>query len=248
MKQFLTIIYWCAAIFLAALVLRSLEYSLGQAMLIALMFLPGALALAFFLPQVKEEGWRKLLNSAYICLGVLVGEILLIITIHRILGKFEEGFTFMFKVSPMLVNPVFIAAMLTLMALGEYFLERYLSTRDDGCLKPVIFTSGYKKVTLPREELLYIESRDSEVWLHASGGRIFKNRMPISQWENLLRDGFVRIHRSFLVNDEEVESWGSETVVVDGTELPVSRKYKENVLGHKGAAKVPAREMASRRS
>jgi DNA-binding LytR/AlgR family response regulator len=42
-------------------------------------------------------------------------------------------------------------------------------------------------------------------------------------------DGFLRIHRAFLVNRAEAVLASAESVMVDGKELPVSRKYKDSV-------------------
>jgi DNA-binding LytR/AlgR family response regulator len=47
--------------------------------------------------------------------------------------------------------------------------------------------------------------------------------------EQLPEDRFLRIHRSYLVNVAQSALGGQDTVTVNGTSLPVSRKYKENV-------------------
>nr|MCR5243175.1 LytTR family transcriptional regulator DNA-binding domain-containing protein [Bacteroidales bacterium] len=50
----------------------------------------------------------------------------------------------------------------------------------------------------------------------------------ISQWENILGEQFLRIHRAFLVNIAETRPCSPETVIAGNKELPVSRKYKES--------------------
>ena len=42
-------------------------------------------------------------------------------------------------------------------------------------------------------------------------------------------NGFLRIHRSFLVNVALSSLGAQDTVTVGEVQLPVSRKYKENV-------------------
>ena len=100
-----------------------------------------------------------------------------------------------------------------------------------------------------KEDILYIESRDSEVLVFARDGRIYRNFTGITQWENLLGDGFLRIHRAFLVNISAVTLTSPDAITVataspdtvtvaDSSssrqypivkELPVSRKYKDTV-------------------
>ena len=47
---------------------------------------------------------------------------------------------------------------------------------------------------------------------------------------NLLGEGFLRIHRSYLVNAASAKLVSADTVSVGETKLPVSRKYKESVI------------------
>ena len=100
---------------------------------------------------------------------------------------------------------------------------RFPSTR------PITFNSEHRKISLKKEDILYVESRDSEVWIMARDGQAYRNRNGITQWENLLGDGFLRIHRSFLVNVALASLGAQDTITVGDVQLPVSRKYKENV-------------------
>ena len=87
-----------------------------------------------------------------------------------------------------------------------------------------------KKVTLDISEILYVESRDTEVWVYATDGRRFRNKTGITQWENLLGDDFIRVHRSYVVKKNAIASVANESVnLQDGTLIPVSRKYKDSV-------------------
>ena len=63
----------------------------------------------------------------------------------------------------------------------------------------------------------------------ARDGQAYRNRNGITQWENLLGDGFLRIHRAFLVNVAESVLSSTDTVEITGKVLPVSRKYKDSV-------------------
>ena len=82
---------------------------------------------------------------------------------------------------------------------------------------------------MKKEDILYVESHDSEVWIITRDGRQYRNRNGITQWENLLGPGFLRIHRSYLVNIASVSLSSQETIRIGKTELPVSRKYRDNV-------------------
>ncbi len=65
--------------------------------------------------------------------------------------------------------------------------------------------------------------------VNATEGRRFRNKTGIGQWEDLLGDNFLRIHRSYLVNANYATLISPDTVTIGTAELPVSRKYKEEV-------------------
>ena len=232
MKKVLLIVgYWIAAMLVTALLLVSLNYDLGQAILLSMTFLPSALALAFFLPKVDKSQSRKnrILDTIYIILGVMALAFFFIFLCQALFFFTfnDDGFR-VWDLPSMLRNPIFIAAILALLAYGHYLLVTWLEKRYPSS-KPITFNSDYRKVSLKKEDILYIESRDSEVWIVARDGQTYRNRNGITQWENLLGAGFLRIHRAFLVNLNEATLSSPETVTVADHELPVSRKYKDSV-------------------
>ena len=232
MKKILIIIaYWLVAIVLTTLLLVSLDYDLAEAGVMSLTFLPAALALSFFLPKVDRTKNRRdrILDSIFIILGVMAMTFQLIFSIQLVF-IFLHGYDIMaaWPIPAMLRNPVFVAGILAVLAYGHYRLVQWLNARFPST-KPITFFSGYRKVSLYRDDILYIESRDSEVWVVAKDGQSYRNRNGISQWENLLGEGFLRIHRAFLVNVSHATLSTPDTVLVDGKELPVSRKNKETV-------------------
>ena len=228
-KVLIMIAYWIAAMLVTAQILVSLDYDLRQATMMSLAFLPSALALSFFLPKVDRTLGRKerIQDTVFIVLGVMSMAFLFLFLLQVILFSNHSHERF-WDFPAMLRNPFFIAAILALLAYGHYLLVTWLEKRFPST-RPITFNSEHRKISLKKEDILYVESRDSEVWIMARGGQTYRNRNGITQWENLLGDGFLRIHRAFLVNRAEAVLATTESVMVDGKELPVSRKYKESV-------------------
>lgn len=232
MKKVIVIVaYWLAAIFLTAILLTSLDYDLWQAVLMSLSFLPAAMALAFFLPKAEQSKNKKkrLADTICIILGVMMMTFLLIYLWQFIFISFfyEDDYS-KWTLPAMLGNPVFVAAILAILAYGNYMLVNWLD-RKYPTDSPVTFISDYKKVSLKRADILYVESRDSEVWIYARDGQSYRNKTGISQWENLLGPGFLRVHRAFLVNIADATLTASDVITIAGQSIPVSRKYKDAV-------------------
>ena len=230
-KSIIIVTYWLAAIILTALLLTSLDYHLWQAVLMSLSFLPAAMALSFFLPKVERnsQGKRRILDTIYIVLGVVLMTFFMIYLWQWLFISFDglEGWK-VWSIPAMLGNPVFVAAILAILAYGNYLLVQWLEKKYPTD-RPITFTSDYKKVSLKKEDILYIESRDSEVLIVTRDGGQYRNRTGISQWENLLGPGFLRIHRSFLVNVADASLTSPDIVSIGSQSIPVSRKYKDSV-------------------
>ena len=230
MKRLLVISYWVLSILLVAIVLTSLGYRFMEAVFIGTMFLPGALAAKYFFPKVDFRNRKTgIKDTVFIVLGILVAELFLFLITHYYILHYRENVADWMALPEILMNPVFIAVILTVLAAGSYFFERWLDRIRPTKPVPITFTSDRKPVTLPLEEILYVESNDDATTVVATNDRRFRNITPISQWEAILKPHFLRIHRSYLVNKDAISRVDGDLLYVDDIELPVSRKYKEAV-------------------
>ena len=230
MKRLLVISYWIVSILLVAILLSSLGYRFVEALFIGTMFLPGALAAKYFFPKVDFKNRRAgVKNTIYIVLGILVAEIFLFLITHYYVMIYRKNVTDPLVFPEILTNPVFIAIILTALAAGSYFFEVWLDRKRPTSPAPITFTSDRKPITLPIEEILYVESNDDATTVVAKGDRRFKNITPISQWEAILKPHFIRIHRSYLVNKAAITRVDVDLLYVNDIELPISRKYKDAV-------------------
>lgn len=225
------IAYWAAALIIVAMILLSLDYSFAEALFMSSLFLPGVIAAKFFLAQVrKDASSNSAMNAVYIFGAIAVMEFLLIVCGHRLLEYIEKQNPLYLGigVADILVNPIFVAVIIFLILAGEHMiLQKY---KDVNEVRTVSFTSDRHKIILNRNEIVYIESNDSEVWVYATEQRRFRNKTGITQWENLLGEDFIRVHRSFIVRKEAIQETLSDSLILaDGTSIPVSRKYREAV-------------------
>ena len=225
----LTVSYWTASVLIIALTLMSLDYCFSDALFVSMSFVPGCLVLRILLPHVSfSEMKRGIINFIFVATAVVLTDMLLVIWCHIMMNglmvSFYDGFP------TILVNPAFISIIMLVLTGGDYVLSRFLKSHFQDESHPVTFTSDYKKVTLDVSEIIYIESRDTEVWIFATDDRKFRNKTGITQWENLLGEDFVRVHRSYVVKKSVIASVESESIRLQGgMEIPVSRKYREFV-------------------
>lgn len=220
----ITFSYWMLAVIIIAIILLSLGYPFALGLLMGSLFLPGTFIVKYLLPKaLKEKGRRRILSSVFLFSGVAVLEFLLIVSVHIWISDHPYP-----SIAGVLVNPMFMAVVITLLCLGDCYLSGYLSAAlpQD---KTVTFISDRHKVSLLPSEIIYVESNDREVSVVATEGRVFRNKTGISQWESILGDDFIRIHRSYIVNRDTITSIDKEYVWMGETQLPISRKYYKSV-------------------
>ena len=240
MRIWITILYWTLSMLIAALVVMSAGYSFQESLFMGSMFLPGAIAAKYLLPKVsfkkRSEGIQGVI---YIVLAILVFELLLIIVANNVIQnqrhilevgrRYNYNDAYEMPLPGMILNPFFISIITSVLAIGGSLIDRWLTIKHPELETPITFCSERKKVTLLPSEIVYIESCDTEVLIHAADGRVMRNRTGISQWEALLGESFIRIHRAFLVNSKFIESRSSDSVKIGETTLPISRKYQSKL-------------------
>ena len=220
----ITFSYWMLAVIIIAIILISLGYPFALGLLMGSLFLPGTFIVKYLLPKaLKEKGRRRILSSVFLFSGVAVLEFLLIVSVHIWISDHPYP-----SIAGVLINPMFMAVVITLLCLGDWYLSGYLSAAlpQD---RTVTFISDRHKVSLLPSEIIYVESNDREVSVVATEGRVFRNKTGISQWESILGDDFIRIHRSYIVNRASITSIDKEYVWMGETQLPISRKYYRSV-------------------
>ena len=209
---------------LVASILVSMNYTIMQALMLASMFLPVLLAMKYFLPQVKwERTHKEITGIVCLFLSFLVLEYLLLMCCHTWIKSYMD------EMPSVLLNPIFLTLLLAVLFVTDTAIGKQLDKRFGKTPSCITFYSDRKSVTLQTEQILYVESNDAETWVHTLDGERYRNKTTISQWEQILEDGFLRTHRSFMVNINHVTKAESDAIMLGDITIPVSRKYKEVV-------------------
>ena len=230
-RTVLIVSYWSVALFLFAIVLSSTGYTFADALFLASSLLPVAVLFRYLLAQVRfASRWQGMRDVCFLTLFILTMAFLAVHLAHTlIMALRRQLFSSELGVSPILLNPVFLLAMLLLIIIGDYFVGRMIEQCLPETDEAITFTSDRQPVSLQRQDILYVESRDTETWIYTTEGRRYRNKRPISAWANLLGRDFIRIHRSYLVRTSACQGREGENIIIGDIRLPVSRKYKTEV-------------------
>ncbi len=117
----------------------------------------------------------------------------------------------------------------------EYFRgeekQRELEREKEKLTKGYLVVRSERKNSNVRyDNIEYVESLGNYVRIITSSGEPILTKEKISTLKERLPDSFLRIHRSIIVNRDKIQSFNRELITVNEMELPLSRKYKEEVI------------------
>jgi DNA-binding LytR/AlgR family response regulator len=79
-------------------------------------------------------------------------------------------------------------------------------------------------------DILYIEGLSEYVQIYTDKKKIITKTSLTNLEKKLPNDGFLRIHKSFIVSMSRIEAFTAHTIEVPGKQLPIGRSYKNLVL------------------
>ncbi|MBW1297813.1 LytR/AlgR family response regulator transcription factor [Aquimarina litoralis] len=89
--------------------------------------------------------------------------------------------------------------------------------------------SNKKFIKIKFEEILYVESMKDYVRVHLQDSTIM-TKDSITNFELKLPNGFLRIHRSFIVNTTKITAFTKVDVEIGDKEIPIGASYKDQVI------------------
>ncbi len=111
---------------------------------------------------------------------------------------------------------------------GEY--RRYIS-RTEPAANPYIFIkSEYQVIKINYDDIRYMESLDDYVKIYTTNSRPMLTLMTLKAiTEKLPEDRFARIHRSYIISLDKIESVRNKRIKIGEIELPIGNSYSESI-------------------
>jgi len=96
----------------------------------------------------------------------------------------------------------------------------------------LFFNVNKKHVKIYLDDILYIESLREYVKITTRDKAIL-TKIQLGEIEEMLAtNNFLRVHRSFIVSKNKIESFSPSEIEINGTQIPVGRNYKELVMAN----------------
>lgn len=104
---------------------------------------------------------------------------------------------------------------------------------EDNGEKEIVFVleSEHYGAIIPSHFVFFFEAKEQRVYVHTEYME-YSSDMTLKELEGVALKGFVRCHRSFMVNMEYVESFDENSkklIMKEGSQVPVSKTYEDRV-------------------
>lgn len=107
-------------------------------------------------------------------------------------------------------------------------MDKFRGTRNENF---ILVKDGYHTIKLFLFDILYVKSDNNYIEIYTKE-RKFVERLSLENFcENIGSTDFLRVHRSYLINLNYATELKTQSVVVHGIEIPVSRKYQNELRG-----------------
>ena len=105
--------------------------------------------------------------------------------------------------------------------------EIFLQVNDD-----IFIKQNYQFVKFSLSEILYLEADNIYTNINTTNKKYVIRQSIGNVHERLPVKNLIRVHRSFVVNINKIDSFNEHEVVVQGHAIPISRTYKDEFMKH----------------
>lgn len=110
---------------------------------------------------------------------------------------------------------------------NDFAFQTTDSTTDNYC---IYVRAERKMVKILLNDILYIEGLNDYVKIITSVRTIITKNLLSSLEETLPKEIFIRIHRSYIVAINKIDSYNAERVEIAKKEIPIGRLFKHDVI------------------
>ncbi|MBA3286117.1 MAG: response regulator transcription factor [Nitrosopumilus sp.] len=102
----------------------------------------------------------------------------------------------------------------------------------------IVIKSGIKHCKIYLNDILFVESIKDYIKIHTSDGECIVSKYKIGDFEQDLGDKpFLRVHRSFIINQEKITAFTINDIEMGSVQIPVGSSYKEKVVTYLNSIK-----------
>lgn len=165
--------------------------------------------------------------TGYLVLVLIAGVIQRVLTyyFHEL---FFEGEYALFSMTMLVRSVVLVnSTVMLLSALKVYKLwmeEKRTANRP--IEEPLEIRSDKRFYKVLPSDILYLEGLGNYITIYLKNGKSLISYLTLKEAESMLNPNFKRIHKSFVINTQEIDSYNNENVEISGRIIPIGKSYE----------------------
>lgn len=116
-----------------------------------------------------------------------------------------------------------------ILAAVELLSPKVATTNESKESTTICVEDGSFKTVLPIQEIDYIQSIGDELHIYSNGILYVQESSIKNILKDLPEEYFLKTHKAFIVNKEKVWKVKSESLLVNGSVIPISKKYIDKI-------------------
>lgn len=241
MNRYFDIIFWLAVSVILVIVFGKSAGSYINAFYFVSFFIPIIIASSWLINSVLVPAYllkkRYLTFLLYLFYTFIISidlVFILILSACLLLAYYDYDniWTIMtnFRIMPLITYLIVLISAFVSMVRQYLRLQSLTGSVSEGQEEYITVRSERKNRRIECGSILYLESMADYVRIFLDGGDRVITRTNISHLDTMLGNKYLRIHRSYIVNINKIESYTRDRIIISGKELPVSRTYKDRVM------------------
>ncbi|XOV80849.1 MAG: LytR/AlgR family response regulator transcription factor [Aestuariibacter sp.] len=188
------------------------------------------------IPEYLAERRYRVFISCYA--GIILVAAMLQMTIghffyERLLLASQNSFQFSF--SAVLRNAVLVNSTVLLLGTLKVFqlyikLREQLQKQYENPAETITVKSERRMHCLKLADILFVEGLGNYVTYHLTNGQKYVVYNSIKQTQDLLPDSFLRVHRSYIVNRDNISSYNKESICLGNHDIPRGKDIPDESL------------------
>lgn len=236
------IIFWLTVLILLTLIFGSGGGRYLQSLFFVSMILPVVIGTSFFVNEILipryllTERFRSFwLYTFYTLIITLYLESIIFVLAYVYLANYKYSELSLFTPNPFGLAAAMYSVVLLRASYLFYSYNKQLANQNqsDGPQEEsdyIDVRANRQNQRIKLDELILVESMSDYVKIFYARDKYLITREKISHLATRLPQNFVRVHRSFIINIDQVETYTREAINISGMEIPISRTYKATAL------------------
>ena len=104
------------------------------------------------------------------------------------------------------------------------------SVMEESSIDDILIKDNNKTFRINPMDILYIEGMREYIKIITKTENIISKTSLIKFYDQLPKDSFMRVHKSYLVNHKKIKSFTSSSVEIGDKKIPIGRSYKISTL------------------